>query len=221
MKKTATIALVSGVTLIIPHVVVADEKQLEKRLEVIEAKMAQMDAIKEENKQLKARLKKAEERLEKATAQKLEKVAPAMTVSRAITPESIDLNLSNIKQTGSSDISKNNWSGVYAGINAGYGKNSVNYRFEGNRFGNYTSFSQNILSGVNEFSGPVAGGVVGYNYQFANNFILGIESDFDYADITNGLNSATTATVYATSINNFGSSWKRVGKLLRRHVITD
>lgn len=103
------------------------------------------------------------------------------------------------------------WSGIYIGINAGYGGNSIDTSTTG-----LTAFGGTATSAVGTGSigvgGPLAGGQVGYNYQFANNFLLGIETDLDYADISdfNGGRRNTTA-------NNFGaggfadSNYNRLG----------
>ena len=99
------------------------------------------------------------------------------------------------------------WQGVYAGINAGYGYNDANTIISegfgvstGNNGSSYTdsygtvtntsspNAGNNYFSGTNYFTvnGPLAGAQVGYNYQFNNNIILGLEADMNYADFVNG-----------------------------------
>lgn len=53
------------------------------------------------------------------------------------------------------------WTGLYAGLNAGYG------------------FAQQ-----SDFNGFAGGGQVGYNYQFTPLFVAGLETDFQGADIS-------------------------------------
>ncbi len=91
------------------------------------------------------------------------------------------------------------WQGIYAGISAGYGEAYVPYTttmlgpavgyFSGNitptvfNTNQYPTLSSNNSSEA--LSGPVVGGQVGYNYQFSNRIVLGIETDLHYSDINN------------------------------------
>lgn len=117
-------------------------------------------------------------------------------------------------------INEKPWQGVYAGINAGYGEGQANY--VGNTAGpveiypgpgaailyphiynSYPSFYS--YDGVINLSGPVAGGQLGYNHQFKNKIVAGIETDFDYVDINNrysigGANSVSQ--VNKSQVNN-------------------
>jgi outer membrane immunogenic protein len=129
------------------------------------------------------------------------------------------------------------WQGIYAGINAGYGEGQANY--SGNATGpvNYNAgpgtawFYPQIyqsypslysMSGVINFSGPVAGGQIGYNHQFNNHVILGAEIDLDYADINNryGIAGANKISqVSQTGMNNLsyndrtGVNWLGTARL--------
>ncbi len=70
------------------------------------------------------------------------------------------------------------WSGIYFGINGGYG------------FGQ-SSWSDPILGSTGNFntSGWLAGGTLGGNYQWGQ-FVLGIEGDGDWQNLTGTTNSA-------------------------------
>lgn len=57
------------------------------------------------------------------------------------------------------------WTGFYVGANAGYGWGS---------------------SAFNSPGGFVGGLQAGYNYQFLNNVVIGVETDFDFAGISGG-----------------------------------
>jgi outer membrane immunogenic protein len=61
------------------------------------------------------------------------------------------------------------WSGFYVGVNGGYGWGTSRYDFPGvsNRF---------------DVNGGMAGGTVGYNYQFGQT-VFGIEGDFDWQNV--------------------------------------
>jgi outer membrane immunogenic protein len=64
------------------------------------------------------------------------------------------------------------WTGFYAGVNAGYGWN--------------TNDDDVVINGatyeVDDEGGFVGGGQIGYNYQIGS-FVLGLETDIQYADI--------------------------------------
>ncbi len=70
------------------------------------------------------------------------------------------------------------WTGFYIGVNGGYGGNNINYH-------DYDPYDEGY-SGYEKItsSGFVAGGTVGFNYQFpTSNFVLGFEGDFDWSNI--------------------------------------
>ncbi|WP_244517800.1 TonB-dependent receptor domain-containing protein [Ancylobacter rudongensis] len=82
------------------------------------------------------------------------------------------------------------WTGLYAGGSFGYGFGSV----DGTTTladGSYAPRAFNE-SANEEFSGGLWGGQVGYNYQFANNVVFGIEADISSLDI--GSSSVLGAT---------------------------
>jgi outer membrane immunogenic protein len=63
-----------------------------------------------------------------------------------------------------------NWTGFYAGINAGYGFGTSNWSLGG------------VSTGDFDIDGFVVGGTLGYNQQIGR-FVWGIEGDFDYSTI--------------------------------------
>jgi outer membrane immunogenic protein len=67
-----------------------------------------------------------------------------------------------------------NWSGFYLGVNGGGGWGHSYWDTSTDRVG---------------LSGGLVGGTAGYNYQFQNNFVLGLEGDMDWAHL-NGTNSS-------------------------------
>jgi len=75
-----------------------------------------------------------------------------------------------------------NWTGFYVGINGGIGWGRTNQ-----------TDTSGVTSGTYTQTGALAGGTVGYNYQI-NNIVLGIEGDFDWANI-NGSTSPTVCSV--------------------------
>jgi outer membrane immunogenic protein len=64
-----------------------------------------------------------------------------------------------------------NWTGAYAGVHAGYGWADLD-----------TEFTE-VYGVGNKPDGFFGGGQVGYNYQFSNNIVLGIEADAAVGDL--------------------------------------
>jgi outer membrane immunogenic protein len=95
------------------------------------------------------------------------------------------------------------WTGFYAGINAGYGWGSSHYDFG--------------AAGIDRFNtnGGLAGGTVGYNYQFGQT-VLGIEGDFDWANL-NG-NGACVAGSCQTKIDWLSTVRGRLGYAFDRFM---
>jgi outer membrane immunogenic protein len=71
-----------------------------------------------------------------------------------------------------------NWTGFYAGVHAGYGWAEVD-----NQYGFGDNFSELVNGGGNKPDGFFGGLQLGYNHQFANNVVLGVEADAAFADL--------------------------------------
>lgn len=93
------------------------------------------------------------------------------------------------------------WTGFYAGINLGYGFNDNRSRVVGNPAFTGTFVTPGFVPGSADTGadGFVGGGQIGYNYQF-NQFVLGLEADIQYTDLTRsrtfvsaGLGGTTTS----------------------------
>jgi outer membrane immunogenic protein len=91
------------------------------------------------------------------------------------------------------------WTGFYVGVNAGYGwnTNSNNNGFYNPALGTFYS------GGGGSDGGFVGGGQVGYNYQVGQ-FVVGVETDIQYADI-NSNNNGFAYNGYAGGSNNSGN----------------
>jgi outer membrane immunogenic protein len=99
------------------------------------------------------------------------------------------------------------WTGFYIGANGGFGGNNVNY--------------SSTLAGVSESatlnsSGFLGGGQVGFNWQLARMWVIGVEGDFDGTNISS---NATATVPFATAsagtqINWFGTVRGRAGILV-------
>ena len=116
------------------------------------------------------------------------------------------------------------WSGMYVGVNAGYG-----FGGEGNTTTSplNAAASSFINSGISaggaklEREGFVGGGQIGYNYQVGA-LVLGVETDFQYTD----LSKTATANLpggnfssYRTSMDYLGTVRGRVGYAMDRWMI--
>ena len=105
------------------------------------------------------------------------------------------------------------WTGFYVGVNAGYGWNS-----NSNNNSYYDPLLSNYGGGGGDDGGFVGGGQVGYNYQI-NQFVIGVETDIQYADI--GSNGGYFGSVYGNndSGNWFGTLRVRAGFAFDRALI--
>jgi outer membrane immunogenic protein len=215
MNKISVKELAFILAFLFPNMTLADEKQLEKRLEALEAKMERMGAIEAENKELRIRLQKTEAKLEKVTAQKIATVAPVRTMEPQATPVTVATPVITKGVLVTPVSTESNWSGVYAGINAGYSQGFINIARDGYGFGNF-----NFDRYSTYVEGPVVGGQIGLNHQFSNNIVLGIEADFDWADVvarnfsSNGdYGSGNSSGISTGSYNSrYGLDWLGTGR---------
>ena len=88
------------------------------------------------------------------------------------------------------------WTGFYAGVNAGYG------------------FDATDKSGTSNDGGFVGGGQIGYNWQL-NQFVFGVEADIQYADLETKYNG----TGYKDGINWFGTVRARAGYAVDKYLV--
>ena len=128
------------------------------------------------------------------------------------------------------------WTGFYAGLNAGYswgGSNSF-YTSTANLFDNYApsdlegAVSALSQSGVGPASadGFIGGGQIGYNWQFSNVFVAGIEADIQGAGVrgsgsfsnagvdTDGTDALVSTVAHSKKLDSLGTVRGRLGYLL-------
>jgi outer membrane immunogenic protein len=115
------------------------------------------------------------------------------------------------------------WTGFYLGVNGGYGWNgsSVNYTPNDSNALKSTCgiWGQGCIPPASfNVGGGVAGGQVGYNYQFNSNWLVGVEADYDWSGARGTgtspfyLGSAGNTTFNAKeSIGSFGTLRGRLG----------
>ena len=94
------------------------------------------------------------------------------------------------------------WTGLYIGLHAGYG------------WGNHDT---ELLDVDHKSDGFMGGGQIGYNYQFHNNVVLGIEADLTYSDVKSdetvffALGGATSTTNIQHKLEYFATIRGRLG----------
>lgn len=98
------------------------------------------------------------------------------------------------------------WTGFYVGANAGY---SFGQRGNARTVGTpaFAALGPTIVPGSldTKSSGFIGGGQVGYNYQYQN-FVLGLEADFDYVDQKKTSRFTGTGTVLGSTLTTSASS---------------
>lgn len=103
-----------------------------------------------------------------------------------------------------------NWSGFYAGVNGGYGGGTADATI------NLVSpLLATSTTTTNRLGGFLAGGQIGYNHQYSNNIVVGLESDFQWTNI-GAWHQATTApgfvfTDIRNQLNWLGTTRARLG----------
>lgn len=104
------------------------------------------------------------------------------------------------------------WTGFYIGANGGFGGNNVNY--------SATVAGIPASASLNS-SGFFGGGQAGFNWQVAPLWVIGVETDFDGADIASNA-SATTPLASAnagTKVDWFGTVRGRAGFLVTPNAL--
>ena len=100
-----------------------------------------------------------------------------------------------------------NWTGLYVGVNGGFGGNKFEYPFNIVGVGGLASLTS---------SGWFGGAQIGYNYRFQPAWVAGIEADIDASDIEGSLNASALGFSLGagTKLDWFGTVRGRIGYLL-------
>jgi outer membrane immunogenic protein len=84
------------------------------------------------------------------------------------------------------------WTGFYLGANFGYGGDKFKYPYDvSDDFGDERGFDLNGDFKLTS-SGFFGGGQIGYNYQFDNGWVVGVETDFQWSGIEGELSGNTS-----------------------------
>ncbi|WP_230531632.1 outer membrane protein [Microvirga roseola] len=120
------------------------------------------------------------------------------------------------------------WSGFYVGVNAGYGWADNNNRSVAVPAGTIPGFAGGTINYADESGdGFVGGGQIGYNYQIGS-FVVGLETDIQWADLGADRNGAVVvgdfpasfrAAGVAGGLDWFGTVRGRVGVAFDRALI--
>lgn len=108
------------------------------------------------------------------------------------------------------------WTGFYIGGHVGWGwaSNNLDYTVAG-------APPVTFGYGLGSSNGFTGGFQVGYNYQFANNVVLGVEADFDWSDIgTSSLlvGGPVGGAVVSQNVDYFGTIRARLGYAVDRFL---
>ncbi len=98
------------------------------------------------------------------------------------------------------------WSGIYAGINGGYG------------FGSSKWTSGAVTTGTFDTSGGLVGSTLGANFQ-SGQFVFGIEGDVDWGDINGSTSNAPCVTSCKTTNDWLGTVRLRAGYAFDRVLL--
>jgi outer membrane immunogenic protein len=99
-----------------------------------------------------------------------------------------------------------NWSGFYGGFNGGYG------------FGSSKWTSGGLTTGTFDTTGGFVGETLGANFQ-SGQFVFGIESDVDWADVNGSTSNAPCVTTCQTTNDWFGTVRLRAGYAFDRVLL--
>jgi len=115
------------------------------------------------------------------------------------------------------EVAQYNWSGFYVGAQAGVAFNRDSGAFS----------SDSAFAGGNEDgeTGFIGGGHVGYDYQFANNFVLGAVADLNYIDASSNASfdlastGGTSTFGVDSDINYVGTVRAKAGYAMDRFMV--
>jgi len=98
-----------------------------------------------------------------------------------------------------------NWTGCYIGGNLGgaWSNKRINDPVDGHEEGRHTA------------DGFAGGGQIGCDYQFANNWVIGIQGMWDWSELRgSSVDPANTFFTFSTKVRSFGTVTGRVGYLV-------
>lgn len=118
------------------------------------------------------------------------------------------------------------WTGLHVGVNGGYGAARDDYPIDAS----FTTGGSVVgLSGTGKLDGggTLAGVQIGYDYQLSSKIVLGLEADFDWADVRGRLGLGGSASVGGVPIGSaagdLGTNLDYLGTVRARlgYAVTD
>lgn len=108
------------------------------------------------------------------------------------------------------------WTGFYVGVNAGYVVDRSSISGKTGLFEPY--LGGQTYGGYNVSDGFTGGGQIGYNYQFGagSGVVVGLESDFDYTDISRDRSTAISAGPFSGVTDHYRTSLDGIGTIRGR-----
>jgi outer membrane immunogenic protein len=115
------------------------------------------------------------------------------------------------------------WTGFYVGVSAGF----ISQNSRGYDFGNTNDLDGLINNSGDQYGIPGVGGLfggnIGYNWQFAPNWVVGIEADIAWSGVNNSftvtsINTLATAT-YSSKLDYLGTVRGRIGYAFDRALL--
>ena len=104
------------------------------------------------------------------------------------------------------------WTGLYVGVNAGYAGDKFEYPFSAAITGGGPVLATGSAS-LNS-SGFTAGGTIGYNWQFGGGWVIGLEGDYNWANVEGKLNAGINgfgSLEVGSELTSFGTARVRLG----------
>ncbi|WP_342362025.1 outer membrane protein [Terrarubrum flagellatum] len=101
-----------------------------------------------------------------------------------------------------------NWTGFYVGAQGGYGWSDTSY-----------AFTATATGASHSGDGWFVGGRVGYNYQFVNNLVLGVEGEANWSDIDGSTSCPGAGFTCGHKVRWFGSVNGRLGYAIDRLLL--
>ena len=136
----------------------------------------------------------------------MKKVVASAAVLAVSLGQALAADLPSVKASPAAPIPMFNWTGFYFGVNGGFGggANTADLVLLGPSFGGVTPVTTgDVTVGYGDFFG---GGQVGYNYQFPNRYVIGVESDFQWSGAQFRGDVNTTTIVGPAVVSNAGSA---------------
>lgn len=112
------------------------------------------------------------------------------------------------------------WTGFYVGVNGGYAGDKFRYPFGGDIRGRPYAGKATVNS-----SGFLGGVTAGYNYQFARNWVVGIEADYDWGNVEGKVGLTAAVGPFAaglkagSQLDNLGTVRARLGYSFDRALV--